>query len=290
MNVYILVDPSKGSGERSDRSAIPVIGIDQGGNKYLLDGVCHRMKLSERWEWIKKFKKQWERHPGVQMVKVGYERYGMQTDLETITDMMERENNFFEIHELNTPRQGGHSKKDRIERLEPDIRDGRFYLPCIAYHPNLGDAAEGFMCFWSVWTEQHAKNAEAKGVKHDYNVGQVLYRPAKGLTRRQQPLSQGPPQAQARIVRAVRRKNEDGEIYDLTRLFIEEMVRHPFAAHDDLLDACSRIYDIESEIPVLYERRSTETDLLDKDELMDPENVVTDYGDNAGSMGAPFRL
>jgi hypothetical protein len=43
LNVYILCDPSKGSAnQRSDRTAIPVIGIDQGGNKYLLDGVRHK--------------------------------------------------------------------------------------------------------------------------------------------------------------------------------------------------------------------------------------------------------
>ena len=38
MNVYVMVDPSKGKGERSDRTAIAVIGIDQGGSKYLIDG------------------------------------------------------------------------------------------------------------------------------------------------------------------------------------------------------------------------------------------------------------
>jgi len=65
------------------------------------------------------FKRKWEAHSGVQMVRIGYERYGMQVDLEVIEDMMVRENNHFKIEELNTPRQGRHSKDDRIERLEP---------------------------------------------------------------------------------------------------------------------------------------------------------------------------
>jgi hypothetical protein len=126
-NVYIMCDRSKGTGERSDRTAIVVIGVDQGGNKYLLDGVRRRMKLTARWEFIKSFKRKWEAHSGVQIVRIGYERYGMQVDLEVIEDMMVRENNHFKIEELNTPRQGRHSKDDRIERLEPDMREGRFY-------------------------------------------------------------------------------------------------------------------------------------------------------------------
>jgi hypothetical protein len=71
LNVYVLIDPSKGKGPRSDRTAIAVIGIDQGGTKYLLDGACHRMKLSERWEFMKAMKRKWEGHPGVHMVKFG---------------------------------------------------------------------------------------------------------------------------------------------------------------------------------------------------------------------------
>jgi hypothetical protein len=35
-----------------------VIGIDVGGNKYLLDGYCHRMKLSRRWELIKQLQEE----------------------------------------------------------------------------------------------------------------------------------------------------------------------------------------------------------------------------------------
>jgi hypothetical protein len=93
MNVYILVDPSKGTGRRSDRTAIAVIGIDHGGNKYLLDGARHRMKLDERWKLVKGFKDRWEKHPGVQMVRVGWERYGKDVELEVIEDMMLREKN-----------------------------------------------------------------------------------------------------------------------------------------------------------------------------------------------------
>ena len=293
MNVYIMVDPSKGSGARSDRSAIPVIGIDQGGSKYLLDGVCHRMKLTERWEWIKKLKKRWESHPGVQMVRVGYEQYGMLNDLEVIKDTMERERNWFEIVELNTPRQGGHSKGDRIERLEPDIREGRFLLPIAAYHPNVGTAPDGFVTFWNVWTEEHAQRAEEQGIKTDLHVGQLFYRPISGpkgkgdgLTARQRDVVAKELGNHRRVASAIKRRDENNEIYDLTRLFIDELVRHPFAPHDDLIDAASRIYDMDPHQPVAYDDASTAPFWLDKDEMVGEERI--DYGDTPGSMGTPI--
>lgn len=251
MNVYILVDPSKGSGERSDRTAIAVIGIDQGGSKYLLDGVRHRMKLSDRWSFIKQMRTKWLAHPGVQMVKVGYERYGQQVDLEVIEDMMQREHNHFEIEELNTPRQGGHAKPDRIGRLEPDLRDQRFYLPCLAHHADYGGP-----CYWSIWTQEHEDRAKADGIKHDYHVDDVVYRPMKGPTKRQRECLFGG--KSLRVVTALRRRDENGDVYDLTRAFIEEAILHPFGAHDDLIDAVSRIYDIDPQAPVRFEAQSLE--------------------------------
>jgi hypothetical protein len=43
-----------------------------------------------------------------------------------------------------------------------------------------------------------------------------------------------------RIAKPPRRKDENNDAYDVTRVFMEELIRHPFAAHDDFIDAVSR--------------------------------------------------
>jgi hypothetical protein len=287
MNVYVLVDPSMGVTERSDRTAIAVIGIDQGSNKYLLDGVCHRMKLSERWDYIKQFKRKWERHPSVKGVKIGYERYGMQVDLEVMQDMMIRENNWFPIEELKTKQRGQHAKPDRIRRLEPDIRGRRFLFPCVAYNGDFG-APGHRICYWSIWTEKDKKAlterikaaeetgdddlAESLEPALAYNIGQITFRPMHGLTRRQRDCEKTG--QNYRIVTALQRRDEQGKIYDLTRVFFDELLRHPFALHDDLIDAASRIYDLDPQAPDVHEAQSTEpldvdyTDIVEGDGLL----------------------
>jgi phage terminase large subunit-like protein len=287
MNVYVLVDPSMGVTERSDRTAIAVIGIDQGSNKYLLDGVRHRMTLSERWDYIKQLKRKWERHPGVKGVKIGYERYGMQVDLEVMQDMMTRENNWFPIEELKTKQRGQHAKPDRIRRLEPDIRERRFLFPCVAYNGDFG-APGHRICYWSIWTEkekqaltERIKAAEEAGDDDlaeslkpalAYNIGQITFRPMRGLTRRQRDC-EGTGQ-NYRIVTALQRRDEQGNIYDLTCVFFDELLRHPFALHDDLIDAASRIYDIDPQAADVHEAQSTKplevdyTDIAEGDVLL----------------------
>ena len=255
MNVYILIDPSKGSSNRSDNTAIAVIGIDGGGNKYLLDGFCHRMKLSQRWEYIKQLLRKWEAHPGVQMVRVGYEQYGMQSDLEVIEEYQVRDKEQFEIVELNTPRQGKHSKNDRIERLEPDFNRGMIYVPAVVYHPDFG-GSQNNSALWDVWNEENHKRMEDAGNANNPAVGTIVYRPMQGLTRPQRAMDAL--QQKYRIVTAIRRRNEDGDLYDLTRIFFEEARLHPVGPHDDLIDAISRIYDIEPSKPVLFEAANAE--------------------------------
>ena len=130
LNAYLMVDPASSKKKESNRTAIAVVGVDANYNKYLLDGVCHRMSLSERWNTLKQVRAKWKRAPGIREVKVGYERYGAQSDIEHFKEMMRIDGSSFPIYELNWVGGGGsQSKKDRIQRLEPDLKDGSFFWP-----------------------------------------------------------------------------------------------------------------------------------------------------------------
>lgn len=255
LNVYIMVDPSKGKTKRSDRTAIAVVGVDVAGNRYLLDGVRHRMPLSERWEHLKRLYEKWSRATGVQIVVVGYERYGSQTEDEVIKIWQERDGVTFELNELAWPREGAHSKPDRVERLEPDFRKGRFHLPAVVYHPDIKDEmgrhGEGGLCFWSVWTKAKDDEAKAQKRKIKHRVGQIVYHPYLGPTR-QQLTCQKTGQAY-RIVTPIKAVDEERSVYDLTRALMEEMLFFPFSPKDDLVDALSRVYDLEPRPPVQHE-------------------------------------
>ena len=130
LNVYIMVDPAHSKKKESNRTAFAVVGVDGNFNKYLLDGACHRMSLSEKWQMLKRLRAEWKRAPGVREVKVGYERYGAQSDIEHFKAMMSTDGSNFPIYELNWVGGGGsQSKRDRIQRLEPDLKDGSLFFP-----------------------------------------------------------------------------------------------------------------------------------------------------------------
>jgi hypothetical protein len=256
LNVYILCDPSKGSRTaRSDRTAIAVIGLDTAGNKYLLDGVRHRMKLSERYRFLKQLYAYWSGQPGVQSCRVGYERYGAMVDVEVIAEWQQRDRAWFAIEELNFPRDGSaHAKPDRVERLEPDLRGGKFLLPAVVHHPEFG-GSDG-KAIWKAWTEEEAGKAGGNSPDPRLNPGNIVYRPLIGPTRAQRSCEvMG---ERFRIVRPIVRLDEDQNVYDVTRAFIEEALFFPFAPHDDLIDACSRIYDMQPVAASKWERAEWE--------------------------------
>ena len=165
VNIYIMFDPAKTKNRNADRSAIMVVAIDSHRNKYLVDGAIHRMSLSERWVALRDMRKKWLKVAGVQLVKVGYEKFSAQADLEYFEEQMEAKNEYFKIHELAWAREGSSSKIDRIQRLEPDFRNGRFYFP--------RNNSEGFTRNQLEAEKQGKKHLVSKQVKRMDEEGRV---------------------------------------------------------------------------------------------------------------------
>lgn len=220
INIGIIVDPSAGRTKSSDRTAMAVIGIDANANKFLLDGFCHRMKLSERWDHLKRLWQRWNRATGVMSITVGYEEYGLQADIEHIEERQQIEGVHFPITKVNWVRQGSQSKEDRIERLEPDFKGSRFFMPATVFR--MEDGGE---CFW-------------EGKPHG-----VETRKAYGKTsaqRRVTDMGEG-----YRVAESLKRRDENGQLYDLSWELMQELKDFPNALHDDLSDAVSRLYDLD---------------------------------------------
>jgi len=150
---------------------------------------------------------------------------------------------------------GKHAKPDRISRLEPDMNRGAFYVPAVVHHPDFGGSHNN-AALWNVWTEADHKRAEEAGMAKNPAVDTIIYRPMQGATRQQRYMEAT--FQKYRILTALKRLDENGDAYDLTRMFLEEMRLHPFAPHDDILDAASRVYDLEPKSPVQLEAMSTE--------------------------------
>ena len=119
MNRYIVGDPASAKKKDSDYTSMWVVGLNTDGNYYVLDGVHDRLNLAERARFLFDFHRKWRPRA------VGYERYGMQADIEHMTHYMELENYRFPIVELG----GRMPKSDRIRRLVPVFEQGRVFFP-----------------------------------------------------------------------------------------------------------------------------------------------------------------
>lgn len=205
LNVYIMVDPARSKKKDSAKTAVAVIGVDYAMNKYLLDGYNHKMDLRERWTRTAQMYHKWRKAPGVQIVKVGYESFGAQADLDYFAEQMQKptEGGHFPIEELLWPRDGEGSKVDRVQRLSPDFRGHKFFLPY--------DTDEKALT---------ATQRRLKNTGYDY-----------------------------RIARSIKRIDESGNIYDLSKDFRLQAHYFPFGGKKDLIDAVSRIYDLEPHAP-----------------------------------------
>ena len=118
-NRYLLVDPAGERKKGSDYTVMLVVGLAPDGNRYLLDGVRDRLNLTGRAAALFRLHRTWR------PLVTGYEKYGMQADIEHVRTEQERRNYRFDI----TPLGGPMPKKDRIRRLVPEFEQGRMLLP-----------------------------------------------------------------------------------------------------------------------------------------------------------------
>lgn len=123
MNLYLLVDPASQKKKYSDYSCFMIVGCGADENYYVLDIVRDRLNLTERADMLFMLHKKWRPRA------VGYEKYGMQSDIEHFEDKMKRENYRFDIIEVG----GQMQKEDRIRRLVPLFETGRMFLPDALY-------------------------------------------------------------------------------------------------------------------------------------------------------------
>jgi predicted phage terminase large subunit-like protein len=178
MNLAMLIDPANAKTRTSDYTAIAVIGKAKDENYYLLDAVRDRLSLRERIQFVMDLHRKWR--PS----KVGYEKYGLQADIDYLKEVQERETYRFDVSELG----GTLSKADRINRLIPAFADGSFYLP-----------------------------------------------------------------------ESLSRTLHDGKTVDVIHTLVEEeLLAWPVPAHDDLLDAMARIFDIDLPWPRIREQERPE--------------------------------
>jgi hypothetical protein len=147
---------------------------------------------------------------GVQGVWVGYEAFGAQADLDYFAERMEVELESFPIEELKWPRDGEGSKDDRVQRLGPDFRAHKFFVPL----------------------DSKTLTSQQERCK---NIGQSY-----------------------RISKPIKKRDSDNDIYDLSVMFKEQMMFYPFAPLKDLIDAASRIYDMEPRPPVIIDESELE--------------------------------
>lgn len=119
MNRYLLVDPAGERKQGSDYTVMLVVGLAEDGNYYLIDGIRDRLNLTARADALFRL------HRKYKPLAVGYEKYGMQADIEHVQSEQERRHYRFPIIALG----GAMPKKDRIRRLVPLFEQGRMYLP-----------------------------------------------------------------------------------------------------------------------------------------------------------------
>lgn len=119
LNIYIVVDPATSKKKSSDYTVMWVIGTGVDNNYYVIDCIRDRLSPTEKVDNLFKLVKKYK------PIKVGYEKYGMQSDIDMIKEAMRRNVFYFDIIPLG----GSTAKEDRIKTLQPLFYNHQVYFP-----------------------------------------------------------------------------------------------------------------------------------------------------------------
>ena len=147
----------------------------------------------------------------------------------------------FQIHELNWTfegTKGEQGKTTRVERLEPKFRNSRFFLPLAVWRG-------GKPMVWRIEDDPDSKNYRG-----------IVWEDVRGWTKAQKAAIDGG--SMSLVAKAIKQIDEERHVYDVTLKFIEEYMYFPFGRYKDLIDATSRIDDMEPVIPQFISREATE--------------------------------
>lgn len=139
-NIYILVDPATSKKKTSDYTAMVVVALAPDQNYYLIDGIKERLNPTERINKLFELHKKWNAKTN-RPPKVGYEQYGMMSDVHYIKEKQAELNYRFQIIEVKS----GMNKEERIRRLVPLMEAGQYWLPNDMYIKNAKGLLENFI-------------------------------------------------------------------------------------------------------------------------------------------------
>jgi phage terminase large subunit-like protein len=108
VNYYIAVDPANTQSKKSDYTAMLVFGFSEDRKVYLVDGVHDKLDLGQRYRTLKALNERYK------PLIIGYERYGLQADIDFFRMENAKTNYYMPITEVG----GTVSKEDRILRLQ----------------------------------------------------------------------------------------------------------------------------------------------------------------------------
>ena len=119
LNYYLAVDPANTKKKKSDYTAGIVFGFSSDRKIYIIDGFHDKLDLKERYDVIKFTNERYK------LQRIGYEKYGMQSDMDYFRMENERTSYFMPMFTMK----GSMSKEDRILRLVALFGQGAILFP-----------------------------------------------------------------------------------------------------------------------------------------------------------------